>query len=323
MGSRFVKICRTLPEIEVIGIYSESAKRAADFASQHRLSIGTSNLSELLDHPEIHCVLVASEPRRHLKLALDALQKGNHTLIEKPLASDLNEATRFLAEIKDHKFVCSVISQKRFDPKLILMKREIEEWQNEPFFIALEDFRFRDENYYEAGNGWRKHDSHYFLNQGIHWLDVILWFFGKPVLVDALSVPNRRSLDCSDRSVAILRWEDGSVASAMGGSFSRSTTVEKFSVHSRMGRVTNQEDFKDISNTKQHFLQSLCNHLPFSSRPPSLLESQLLDFFSAIRKQRAPKTTVESAFRSMELGLAVHGMFNYETSNVKAEFKTP
>ena len=319
VASKYVNICRALPEISVIGIYSESAKRAADFATQHRLSIGTSNLSELLDHPEVDCVLVATEPERHLKLALYALQRGKHTLIEKPLSSDLDGAVHFLTEIRNHKFVCSVVSQKRFDPNLLLMKQEIEKWENEPNFITLEDFRFRDQNYYEAGSGWRKHGSHYFLNQGIHWLDVILWFFGKPVSVDALPVPNRRSLDCSDRSIAILRWDNGSVASIMGGSFSRSNTVEKFTVHSRIGRVTNQDSFRAISKTSQHVLSSLWKYLPLSSRTPSLLESQLLDFFSAIRDQRAPKTTVETAIRSMELGLAVHGILDYEANSLKSE----
>ena len=322
MASKYVKICRTIPEVEVIGIYSESPKRAAEFASEHRLSIGTSSLSELLDNSSVDCVLVASEPQRHLKLALDALQRGKHTLIEKPLAFDLSEATRFLKEIENHSVVCSVVSQKRFDPKLILMKQKIEMWQDEPLFITLEDFRFRDEQYYEAGNGWRQQAGHYFLNQGIHWIDVILWFFGKPVSVDALSVPNRRWLGCSDRGVAILRWEDGSVANVMGGSFSKTKTVEKFSVYSGIGRITNQEHFETLSKTNHNFLKSLGNYLPFSSRPPSLMESQLVEFFSAIRKQRAPKTTVESAIRSMELGYAVHDMFDYRARSLESEYKT-
>ena len=46
----------------------------------------------LLDRPDLHAVIVATNARAHARIALDAIRAGKHVLVEKPLADTAGAA---------------------------------------------------------------------------------------------------------------------------------------------------------------------------------------------------------------------------------------
>ncbi|HKR15356.1 MAG TPA: Gfo/Idh/MocA family oxidoreductase [Pyrinomonadaceae bacterium] len=64
--------------------------------------------TELIDDPEIDAVVIATPVSSHFELALAALQAGKHVLVEKPLASNSDQAKRLVDEAAARKLVLLV-----------------------------------------------------------------------------------------------------------------------------------------------------------------------------------------------------------------------
>jgi predicted dehydrogenase len=89
------KIVRTLTEMddaEILMASDLAECRLAALKERHPSLHTTTNYRELLDHPKIEAVIVATPIRTHHRLAMDALLAGKHVLVEKPLAASVEEA---------------------------------------------------------------------------------------------------------------------------------------------------------------------------------------------------------------------------------------
>ena len=52
------------------------------------------DLSEAVARNEVNLVVVCSEPTRHARLVIQALEAGKHVLVDKPLGINLAEASQ-------------------------------------------------------------------------------------------------------------------------------------------------------------------------------------------------------------------------------------
>src|SRR5260370_42192587 len=64
-----------------------------------------SNFKELMQDPTIDAVVIATPVSSHFDLALAALNAGKHVLVEKPLASNSEQAPQLIAEAQSRKIV--------------------------------------------------------------------------------------------------------------------------------------------------------------------------------------------------------------------------
>lgn len=67
----------------------EALARAGGYASH---AAATANFEEVLDHPEVDAVIIATPARDHYQPAMAALHAGKHVLVEKPLALSVGHA---------------------------------------------------------------------------------------------------------------------------------------------------------------------------------------------------------------------------------------
>ena len=64
--------------------------------------------TDMINDPEIDAVVIATPVSSHFELALAALQAGKHVLVEKPLASNSDQARRLVDEAAARKLVLLV-----------------------------------------------------------------------------------------------------------------------------------------------------------------------------------------------------------------------
>ena len=80
----------------------------------------TADVHELLADPTIDAVFIATPPDTHCALVLEALERGKHVLVEKPLATDVGDAERMVAAARaagrilavDHTYLFTSAVQK-------------------------------------------------------------------------------------------------------------------------------------------------------------------------------------------------------------------
>ncbi len=94
MGRHHVRILAALPEADLVGIYDQRPELAAKLATEHRTA-SFSSLEELAG--QIDAAVLAVPTYAHAQIGCRLLEAGVHLLVEKPMASTLEEADRLLA----------------------------------------------------------------------------------------------------------------------------------------------------------------------------------------------------------------------------------
>lgn len=94
MGRHHVRILAALPEAELVGIYDQRPELAARLAAEHRTE-SCRSLEELAE--KVDAVVLAVPTYAHAGIGCELLSAGIHLLVEKPIASTLEEADRLLA----------------------------------------------------------------------------------------------------------------------------------------------------------------------------------------------------------------------------------
>ncbi|QDP18536.1 Gfo/Idh/MocA family protein [Sphingomonas xanthus] len=86
MGQRFAQAAEGHPEIRVVAHYDPYAKSAVGTA------LATASAKDLICHPDVECVYIASPPATHLDLINQAAKAGKAIFCEKPLCTDVADA---------------------------------------------------------------------------------------------------------------------------------------------------------------------------------------------------------------------------------------
>ncbi len=124
-GPNLVRNFATLPRCELRIVCDQdrqSLERLKPFYPQLSFS---SDISEVLDSPQIQAVVVATPSATHHKIALEALRKGKDVFVEKPLASTVAEAEELSIEADRRGRILMVGHLMLFHPAMVRLKELI------------------------------------------------------------------------------------------------------------------------------------------------------------------------------------------------------
>ncbi|HYW08601.1 MAG TPA: Gfo/Idh/MocA family oxidoreductase [Longimicrobium sp.] len=173
LGFHHARILREVAGAEMAGVFDASPERTAEVAAELGVR-GFATQDELLE--TVDAAVVAVPTTGHAEVALAALDAGVHLLIEKPIASTLDEAQRIVERAREQGLVVATGHVERFNGAL----RACEEYLEQPRFI---------ESHRLAPFGPRGTDVAVVLDLMIHDIDLILGLVGHPVeTVDAAGV---------------------------------------------------------------------------------------------------------------------------------------
>jgi predicted dehydrogenase len=82
---------------EVVAIGARDLDRARNFAAQHSIPLAFGSYAELVARDDIDLVYVALPPSAHREWCVKALASGKHVLVEKPFASNAQDAAEMVA----------------------------------------------------------------------------------------------------------------------------------------------------------------------------------------------------------------------------------
>jgi predicted dehydrogenase len=177
-------------------------------------------LAEALAAVPVDLVIVSTPSGLHIQQALEALDAGKHVVIEKPLDVDLVKADEILAAAKAAEakgLVATVISQHRFDPA----SRVVDEARRAGRFGTLTSAVasvswWRSQGYYDSGawrGTWAMDGGGAIMNQGVHTVDLLLWFLGRPLEISAkTALLAHEGVEVEDTAVATVTFESGALA---------------------------------------------------------------------------------------------------------------
>ncbi len=195
LGYHHARILSTLPDVDVAGVYDSRADRLAEVSTQLAVP-AVNSLPDLLAACDACIVAVPTES--HEAVALEAIDRGKHLLIEKPIAPSLASADRIVEAAEGRGVLVQIGHVERFNAAL----RACEPYIEEPLFV---------ESHRLAPFVQRGTDVAVVLDLMIHDLDLVLSLMRRPVVsVAAVGVPVLTT--SPDIANARLEFQGGGVA---------------------------------------------------------------------------------------------------------------
>jgi predicted dehydrogenase len=225
IGRTHAAAVRELPELLVtalIDVVAEASEALAAWVEQDGTPRPATfrTLAEALAGSAVDLVIIATPSGLHIEQALEVLEAGKHVVIEKPLDVNLDRANEILAAAADAEakgLVASVMSQRRVDPA----SRAVDEARRAGRFGRLTSAIasvswWRSQGYYDSGawrGTWAMDGGGAVMNQGVHTVDLLLWFLGRPVEISAkTALLAHDGLEVEDTAVATVTFESGALA---------------------------------------------------------------------------------------------------------------
>ncbi len=93
---------------EVKSVVDVSRERCEFTARLHPKVTLFQDVKDVLDDPQIQAVVIATPVKTHFSLTMQALKKGKHVLVEKPMATSVDEIDEIASYAKQHNLVAMV-----------------------------------------------------------------------------------------------------------------------------------------------------------------------------------------------------------------------
>src|ERR1700722_5413673 len=111
-----VAAVRRLDNVELIGVFDVDSARASALAS--RLETRAFNSLDELHQAGANVIHVLTPPNTHAAVAIEALERNCHVLVEKPLAVDVEDCNRIQQKAQEKGLEVCVNHSLLFDPQI-------------------------------------------------------------------------------------------------------------------------------------------------------------------------------------------------------------
>jgi UDP-N-acetyl-2-amino-2-deoxyglucuronate dehydrogenase len=208
---------KTLPESELVGVCDTDGERARAFGAQYGVS-GWSDLARMIDGTGAQVAVICTPHPLHKDPATVALNSGVHVLVEKPLATTMEDCDAMIAAAARNSVRLGVVSQRRFFEPIVRMKAAIDAGKiGRPVLGTVAMFSWRDQAYYSSDpwrGKWATEGGGVLINQSPHHLDILQWLMG-PVeeVVGRCANLNHPYIEVEDTALALLRFQGGGLGS--------------------------------------------------------------------------------------------------------------
>lgn len=85
------------PRCKVVALAGSNGARTAELARAENIPLAFGRWEQLVEHPDVHAVSIATEPALQPQIAIRSLELGKPVFAEKPMAADLATAHRMVA----------------------------------------------------------------------------------------------------------------------------------------------------------------------------------------------------------------------------------
>ena len=127
IGSIYARISHEMVGVNLVAVHDVQADKAQAIAEQFNTQAYSDDYATLFQaHPELDGVLVCTPVAHHLEPALATLNAGKHLLVEKPLASNLQDAQHIAEKARSADVIVMMSYSLRFDPRYVTMKHAVQ-----------------------------------------------------------------------------------------------------------------------------------------------------------------------------------------------------
>ena len=298
-----VRACLTSAGVEIAALVEPQTKHAEQLSSEFGLGAQIyASVGELPDN--LAGAIVAVPNHLHRTIADQCADQGLHVLMEKPLATSLDEGEAVCRRFEDANLVLAVGFVTRHDPGIDFFKQLLQE----NYFGTISNFVYQ----YGTRGGWAP-VSAYNLDRettgggvlvvtGTHFIDRMLYWFGYP---KQLSLEHDSQGGPEANAVCNFEFDFNGEPLVGQARFSKTISLPAgFAMQTEKGIVTVSESNSYLASLYPNGQPHLKNQIVPSKQPAAGIDrfsSQVIDFVNACRNLSVPKVTGRQGLDSVRL----------------------
>lgn len=286
-------------------------RKLEDYARRHGVPRWTTDYRELLDHPAVDAVYIATPPDSHCFYALEAIRRGKPVYVEKPMALSAQEGRRMCAAAKEAGVPLFVAYYRRGQAKFLKARKLLETGavgglRSFSYAFACPPLTF------DPARPWLMDRSlsggGLLYDVGSHMIDMLLFLMGAPLEVRGISASLGRQHDAADTHSVTFRFQSGAQGAAQF-SFSAAENRDELWISGSEGSLslsvmsngpltlrrpdgTRDFPFAPIEHVEQPFIERVVRSLlgeagPDATGAGGLLVQELLEAIDGEREWRA------------------------------------
>lgn len=313
VGQLHLKALEEIDDAQVIGVSNLRPGAGLDPRDLAGMRI-YDTAEELFADPEIQVVAICSESGSHARHVQAAIRAGKHVVVEKPIAVDPVAAADIVTAAAKTDLTVSVISQRRFEPHHQYLKKLIDDGRlGTPILVEGFTHWHRDDAYY-ANSAWRRSMSHgggSLMNQGLHVVDLMLWFFGEVTEIRGDFATIGHDFDAEDTTVATMRFRSGALGVLVTSTAVPRPSSARIDLFMSNGSISLEDSSVARWDVPGIPPPPTTSDIPSGSSDPIAIgafghRAQWTDILTAIRAGRAPAVTCESGLATARVCAAVY-----------------
>lgn len=223
-GKRHAVGIDKLDTADLVAIACKSEATAAEAAADYPNAHIYRDYRDLLARDDIEAVSIVLPNYLHAEVGVAALESGKDVLLEKPMATTVEECDRLIAAAKANNKVLSIGHEFRISRQWAGVKDIIDAGDiGTPMHTRVNLFRFP---FRHTSENWRYRDDMvglWILEEPVHFFDQVLWYMeacGDPTSVSAWANNKGREPGLYDNFSAVVSFPNGAyaiVAQTLGG----------------------------------------------------------------------------------------------------------
>ena len=227
-GAQLVAVCR------------EDSSRAAQAEAEFGVPCETV-LDTFLARRDLDAVCICTPSGLHARQTIAAARAGKHVLVEKPLALNLADADAMLAACHQAHVLLAVALQRRTDNQFIAVREAIAAGELGRMVLGNVSIPYvRPQSYYDSAawrGTWNLDGGGALMNQGVHLVDLLLWFMGDLDNVQARFDTLDHAIEVEDCVTAALRFRNGALGSIVATTAAAPGFPHRVEVYGTQGGV--------------------------------------------------------------------------------------
>jgi predicted dehydrogenase len=279
--------------IDLIGACDSNVETAGQIATDCTCASYT-DWKELLDKVDV--VSIATPTETHCEIACAFLEKGMHVLVEKPIATTIEDADKMIAAAEDSGAKLMVGHLERFNPAMVALRPHV----TRPLYFEIHRVSpFPN----------RSLDVDVVLDVMIHDLDAVQWMVGEDVKVAAIHAVGIPIISGKvDAANARIEFENGAVAnitaSRVGTEKVRKTRFYQTGSYVVLDYATKFASLTSLNPEAAHPLAGMSiNRLEINNVEP--LRAEITAFLDSIENNTALPVSGEDGRRALSLAVGV------------------
>jgi predicted dehydrogenase len=238
----------TLPHARLQAVANRGEARAQAVAGRYgipRVYTGEDGWRRLLDEEDIDAVVISTPNVLRVEIATAAAQAGRHLLIEKPIATSLDEGRQIVDAVRQAGVICMIGYQRRLKPIYREARRLVQADAIGPLHMIHATLG------HSGPEHWAPHADWFFdparaaggavMDLGIHMADLVVWLIGAmPHDVAGTVSRVEKAPPLDDQGVCTLRFPNGCLG-VISVSWAMRPGMRRVEIQGRRGRIVADE----------------------------------------------------------------------------------